>query len=639
MLDIRKKAILKELMENDKPITGKHLGNILKVSSRTVRSDIKELNEKLASHGVEVKSLRGIGYELKINETELFKDFLREISEGISGRIPSTPEDRIRYLIRKLLLATDYQKLEDLADEIFVSRSTLQNDLKDVREILEKYQLEISIIPHYGLKVIGEEMKMRFCISEYVFNRGKSEVEILNSKLLILSQDELETIQTILLDQVKKNGIVLSDIALNNLIIHIAIACKRIRNENYISIFPQELDEIAKQKEYSVASKIVTLVEEKLKIEFPPAEVAYVGIHLMGTRTIVEQNINEESIEPLIGQEISELTEKILGKVEGKMQLGIRHDRELAMSLSLHLKPAINRQRYGMNLRNPMLDAIKESYPVAFEAGVIAGIAIEEEMGFQMNENEIAYLALHFGGAMERAKVNQKIKSCIIVCASGVGSARLLYYRLQAKLGSQLNIIGTTEYYNLKKVDFDTIDFIISTIPIHEQLPIPVIEVNTIPNADDLLNINQFLDNTARQLTIQYLQKDLVFLQQSFETRDEVIHFLCHEMEKQGLVDQKFYSSVTEREQISPTSFGNLVAIPHPMIPQTEETLWAICTLQKPIMWGEKRVQFICLLSVQKTGGNDLQNMYNVLGKIIENPDHVQQLLDCKTYEEFKAVI
>src|SRR6185312_9073035 len=98
---------------------------------------------------------------------------------------------------------------------------------------------------------------------------------------------------------------------------------------------------------------------------------------------------------------------KIIAKIEKKLQLGISGDKELAVSLSLHLKPAINRHRYGMNLRNPMLDAIKSNYPVAFEAGIVAGMAIQEEFGFQMNENEIAYLALHIGAAMERAKAKR----------------------------------------------------------------------------------------------------------------------------------------------------------------------------------------------------------------------------------------
>jgi lichenan operon transcriptional antiterminator len=79
------------------------------------------------------------------------------------------------------------------------------------------------------------------------------------------------------------------------------------------------------------------------------------------------------------------------------------------------------------------------------------------------------------------------------------------------------------------------------------------------------------------------------------------------------LVDENFLESVLAREKLSPTSYGNFVAIPHPMTPQTAITFWVICTLKKAIEWGGKRVQFICLLSVEKNSGSDLQNMYDYL--------------------------
>ncbi|WP_347836278.1 PRD domain-containing protein [Gracilibacillus sp. JCM 18860] len=51
-----------------------------------------------------------------------------------------------------------------------------------------------------------------------------------------------------------------------------------------------------------------------------------------------------------------------------------------------------------MNIRNPMLEDIKNNYPLAFEAGIIASMAIEEESSTKIDENEVGYLALHIGG-------------------------------------------------------------------------------------------------------------------------------------------------------------------------------------------------------------------------------------------------
>ncbi|MBS4161794.1 PTS sugar transporter subunit IIA, partial [Klebsiella pneumoniae] len=62
------------------------------------------------------------------------------------------------------------------------------------------------------------------------------------------------------------------------------------------------------------------------------------------------------------------------------------------------------------------------------------------------------------------------------------------------------------------------------------------------------------------------------------------------------------------------------------------------CTLQKPIEWEDKRVQFICLLCVEKDNTSNLQGMYKLLGNVLDNRSIVRELLKCKTYEEFMAV-
>ncbi|MXI40441.1 PRD domain-containing protein, partial [Escherichia coli] len=126
----------------------------------------------------------------------------------------------------------------------------------------------------------------------------------------------------------------------------------------------------------------------------------------------------------IVDDDTSRLVQLMLKAIDQKLQLDLAGDTELMIGLSLHLKPAINRCKYGMNLRNPMLDEIKAGYPLAFEAGIIASRVLEEEEGLSIHENEIGYMALHFGAALERRKMEIPPKRCLIVCASGAGSAR-----------------------------------------------------------------------------------------------------------------------------------------------------------------------------------------------------------------------
>lgn len=420
--------------------------------------------------------------------------------------------------------------------------------------------------------------------------------------------------------------------------IHIAITYKRVQSGHHVSIYPKEYKEIIHQKEYEVANNIVEKVEQKLQVTFPEVEIAYIAIHLLGTKMISQTNISEKGIEQVMDDEVFQLTSSILEAIENKLELEIRNDRELIIGLGLHLKPAINRYRYGMNIRNPMLDDIKANYPVAFEAGVMAGIVLEEHTGIKIDENEIGYLALHIGAAMERKKMQTGPRRCMVVCASGVGSAQLIYYKLKSQFGTKLEVVGTTEYYKLNQISFDELDFIVSTIPIPDKLPVPVIQVNSILGESDLKRVESFVWEDNEDV-FEFIKEHLVFLDKPFNTKEEVLEFLYSQLVKLNLVEGGFLNAVYEREAVAPTSFGNLVAIPHPITPQTNETFLTICTLQKPIIWQDKRVQFVCLLSVEKNSSSDLQTLYSMLGKIVDDVSIVQQILRCETYKDFLRVL
>lgn len=634
MIKIRVAAILKELMGAKTPLTSEEIATVINVTSRTIRNDIKELESIINQYGATVKSVRGMGYELLVHDDVHFRGFLQDqfqknTYEG--GSLPNTPESRASYLIKRLLLAEDYLKIEELADELYISKSTIQSDFRDVKRILENYDISLESRPNYGMKLKGVELKLRFCMSEFIFNRNESLTHINSNDISILPEEKMTGIKNIIVDQIKLHNISLSDISLDNLVIHIAIAIKRIEHGNHVSLPAKDLSDIKKASEYEVAKKIIDQLEKQYIVKFPEGEVAYIAIHLLGTKTVTHE---EKEVQGFVDQDIYILTMKILEEIEQELNPGIIYDKELLMALSLHLKPSINRFKYGMNIRNPMLAEIKANYPVAFEGGIIAGRVLQKELGITINEHEIGYLTLHIGAAMERKEMDLLPKRCIVVCASGTGSAKLLQYKLQAKFGSKLEIVGTTESYKLKDQPLHSVDFVISTIPITGPISIPVIEVNTFLGEDDYEKVNTMLHEYQTEMA-EYVKEERVLLQKRLDTREEVLQFICEELYKQGLIDDHFHHSVLERENISPTSFGNLVAIPHPVTPQTDSTFWAFCTLQKQIDWGGKRVQFICLLSVEKNGNGDLQRMYDMLGHIVYDGAKVQRLLKCKTYKEF----
>ncbi|MBA4603554.1 BglG family transcription antiterminator [Thermoactinomyces mirandus] len=635
----RLQQIIQQLLTSDDLQTSSELVTALQVSSKTIQTDIKELNKLLNDDIAYIESYRGKGYRINVINEDGFKQFLQKLVEKNNQVVPTEPEDRVQFLMEKLLLQTSYIKMDALAEELFISRSTLQSDLKTVREILERYNLFLDQKPNYGIKVCGDEMKIRFCISEYIFNQKPTMVDQTTAWLEILPKEEIEWIRNSILSKLRKHQTIITDISLHNLITYIAIACKRIHDGKVVEIYHEELSKITDKKEYMIAKEIVEEIEQKLKVSFSVNETAYLAIHLQGAKKVHSESEIEEA-KSILDEDIQQLTRNILKRIDKVYSLNLSEDKELVLTLSLHLKPAISRYKYQMNLRNPMLEEIKNKYPFSFEAALTGADVIMEILGISIDESEIGYMALHLEAALERQEKSERNKKrCLIVCASGLGTAQLLLLKLKYRFRDELNIVGTTGYYNLNNQSVHDLDFIISTIPIPEKLPVPVIQISTLLGNQDVNKIEKLIHNDI-EIMKNYMREQSTYLKMDFSTKEEVIQFLGNKLLEAGMVNTDFISSVLEREKYSPTSFGNLVAIPHPIEPQADDTFWSIVTLRNPIQWGGKPVQIICLLNISKRNRmDDLKPMYDVLVKLLDNRLLLQKLLHCETYNEFKTVL
>ncbi|GLC89559.1 BglG family transcription antiterminator [Lysinibacillus piscis] len=631
----RQRDILLLLASAKEPLTSEWMAKELGISDRTVRTEIKLIQQEYMLNEDAIESTRGKGYQLKVQDINFFVNHLKQIhnpSDLAEDFVHQ--QNRVLYMLRRLILEKDCIKLDSFTEEMFVSLSTVQNDLKFVREILEKYNLKLTNRPYYGTKVEGDEYMKRLCLSNTLFSNNRH-IDLYGGTMYLFDPELIQKIKQILIAKVSEYKIDISDISLENLATHIAIACKRIEEKFVIEPFEDGLIEHY-PFERIVASEIIQEVEVYTGLDFPAAEIDYIIVHLLGTKLLHQK----ELIEYGEFDEVGRIVQNILERLQQELNWNLKGDMEFIQSLTLHIRPAMNRLRYKMNIRNPLLEDIKKKYPMAFEGAVIASKCIEEYLGSEVTEHEIAYIALHIGVALERRKATKNNKKrVLIICASGVGSAKLLYYRLLHLFENNIEIIDTINYYNLMNVDLAMVDLIISTIPIKEHVPIPVIVVSTFLEDRDIESIQKSIVAHPSETKV-YTHASRIFLKKDLLDKESVIRFLCNELYRQQLVSKDYVELVLEREAIAPTSYGNLVAIPHPMKPVTTETFWTICTLKRPIQWHEqKMVQFVCLLNVKQGSTTDLDNMFKKLIAIIENKSTIQKLLDSQTPEEIIALL
>ena len=412
--------ILKLLLKNKECMTGDNLAVAIGVSSRTIRNDMKDLNRALEDHGASVVSEIGQGYYLKIEDQEKFLAFQNEMEEqkrekDFKNIIPSEPEDRVKYIISKLLLSIlngRKEKIEffDLEEELFISTSTLKKDFRNIDKVLKPYDLKISITKKDGVKIVGDEAKIRYCISEYIFNsKGYFGIEENQFYQSIFKEQEIEKLREILLDVISVFNLRLTDLAFKNVLIHSLIMLKRFARQKSVTYEENDIKTFEKKVEFECAQEIIKRIQQDFEVDLGN-EVYYLTQHLISSQRFLIDDPKED-------YEYKNEIEKILIKIKEETNIDLSDDKQLINGLAMHLSAALQRMRFDMNIRNEFLDSIKNMYPLAFELAVIAGEIIEENFQFRTQENEIGFLAMHFGAALERKGLNEKKprKKAIIV--------------------------------------------------------------------------------------------------------------------------------------------------------------------------------------------------------------------------------
>ncbi len=635
--------ILKLLLKNKECVTGDNLAVSIGVSSRTIRNDIKDLNRTLEDHGANVASEIGQGYYLKIEDQEKFLAFQEEMEQNkrekdFKNIIPSEPEDRVRYIISKLLLSSlngRKEKIEffDLEEELFISTSTLKKDFRSIDKILKNYDLRTSIIKKDGVKIVGDEAKIRYCISEYIFNsKGYFEIEENQFYQSIFKEQEIEKLRVILLDVISAYNLRLTDLAFKNVLIHSLIMLKRFARQKSVTYEKSDIETFEKKVEFECAKEIIKRIQKEFGVDLGN-EVYYLTQHLISSQRFLIDDPKDD-------YEYKNEIEKILIRIKEETKIDLSDDKQLINGLAMHLSAALQRMRFDMNIRNEFLDSIKNMYPLAFELAVIAGEVIEENFQYRTKENEIGFLAMHFGASLERKGLNEKKprKKAIIVCYAGVATAMLIKEKIEQNFGHKIEVIKTCSQQEVTKELIDQVDLVLTTAELFDFQSDKIKKINLFLDETDIQVIRNILKEEDQKDSIDYrriFRKELFFYDVEFKNKEEILEYMTKEMQMRSLISEEAGQSVFKREEMATTELGNMVAIPHAMPNDSGEAVVSVMILKKPILWENEKVQVILLLNVPKSQYNMWEVVFKRLYQYLIGNQGVTKLIKDKDYDEF----
>jgi len=504
----RTKKIIKILIENDDYIVTEKIAQKLDVSSRTVLRELKKVEKWLRGNDIQLEKKKGTGIRLNCSAAD--KNRIAELLEFEAVDRHFTPEERKMIILSELLRDQRPNKLYAFTRVCNVSEATISHDLDEIEGWLKEYQIKLIRKPGLGVYLEGKEKDIRKASINLLYQNFNLE------EILLLLQDKYSEPEEKLRKNLSKNRLLnligldtinlldeyikklenrmsyqLADDAYAALMVHLAIALKRIKDGEEITVNQEVLNNLKGKKEFIIASELVSSIAEAFKVEIPEAEIAYVTMHLMGSKG--RGGIYNDEISMTEDYHLVNISRKMIEKAEIELGIYLEDDEELLVGLVRHLEPTINRIKLKLDIRNPLLEEIKEKYAELFEVSKKCAAILAEKENIEVPESEAAYIAMHLGSAVERKRKPQQKFRAAVACTSGIGASRLLASRLSKEFENieVTTLISTLDFDN-QEIDNLNLDLIISTVAIPES-EVPVIVVNPLLNEKQQQEINDFL--------------------------------------------------------------------------------------------------------------------------------------------------
>ncbi len=129
-----------------------------------------------------------------------------------------------------------------------------------------------------------------------------------------------------------------------------------------------------------------------------------------------------------------------------------------------HCKAMLYRKTYGSFSLDPMTDQVKSKYGNLFAMTNSCAYIVEEAWFIQLNDDNIAYLTIHLGGALNQIGAQNRCQPKVsIVCDEGSGSRKFLLWQCQRYMPqARIEALFTSQQYN-SVPDIVAADVVIAT--------------------------------------------------------------------------------------------------------------------------------------------------------------------------------
>lgn len=608
---------------------------------------------------------------------------LKEISERISGKMyVLSSEERMKSIYFLLFLNTEYLSMNHLIDALKVGKTTVMNDLKNLKVNLYESKISIEYNRKKGYYLHGTERDIRnLMIRMIIFELNEDNHAHLLDRFLHTNQmEDYESTKPIVSQLINKYHISFAENRLREFIYSFLFLKQRFEKISIDTVKSEYLPSLKTKREYLFAKELL-----KHYNYYQDGEISYLCGLILGLSI---GNGDEDDEEYKI---IMNLVEHIRIRFESFSGIHFEHPEEVSKQLYQHFRSVFYRLYYKLPIVNLLYEKIKEEYRDIYFIVSETLKPIGTVLGREVPKEEVAFLTIHFASLVANfyeTKIKQIV--ALIVCPNGVGSSSITFTVLKS-IFPEFKFLFPIETKDIDNME-DHYDVVFSTVPniqlFYTKKPVYIVSpvmtsaekyhlirdvytevgnsVFRLPNVDEITNIvnkhtvikdkdslkkdlydylvvneNISIENEQGPNLSQITSPGLIQLKKSAADWQEAIFISAQPLVIEKRITEQYVKKMIDNAQKNGSYIVIMkhVALPHARpIDGVNQLSIGITVLSEPVFFdsaASKPVKYIfCLAAVdQEKHLNALSQLLRCLEnddfyKVLENSHHPKEVYD-----------
>lgn len=581
----------------------------LQMTPYTIKNNIQLLNNEL--EGVAKIEQQNKYYYLNIYDFEKLEQIMSGSFKKNSDFNSSSK--RIAYILGKLILVGGYHIITDFAEELSVSRNTVNNDLKTARKLISHYNLQIESRTSKGIILEGETLDKRMAYMNLVqdyFNYRFITEEAINQVTQILSKYQINKETT------------------NHVIKAIDLLAGAIKTKEFLTEPIPYFMNTAQEAEVFI--EITNFFESYYSISLSQYELDFLSFPFNLT------NLNQKNcfIQKNAGY-LPEVFNYMVQNIESSFVIDLNW-KKLYTEISNHLFYLLNRAVFYISPKEMFFGEVEEKYPFSYQIATVAAEAVGNKINRSIDSIEIDYLTLYFEMGL-RSRSSQTSLNVAIISNTGHGTVNLIQKQIDSVLGEGTSFTRFTEV-NYLEADLSNFFVIFTTIPLkNPPSSVPVIRISNILSEQWLSKELEKVISTNPNLINQVL--DEIYLLD--ETKDYLSNLgaMMKSMQEKGLIGDTFKNRIIKREEKQTTIFNNGVAFPHEVNPEMGQIILSIGIFNERYEVENREIKVVFLLAVPEklTPDNELKllELYDLIFRLASDSSFKKEMSFIHNRSEF----